>query len=262
MNIHLISVIFLLQFLAKATSINEFDLNTVPVEEDEVGNNIAQSDPSPVLPIGQGQYEGPQRQMVIGSVETLDQVGSSGYSPSLMAAAQNIQLGKQMVGDGIGGWVTSSNAPLSQPTIGQHLHNFEKSADAFEGHHNILVSQAQQSGKQQVQQPDARITGKRKASELEEPQQSELFAQARSQQGGNVAATAVMAPKARHTFTDLMAEQYPYMTKSKQGDSYAHCNACKSDILVTNGHYAIFQHEHTGKHKKAIAPIGNHLGEG
>jgi hypothetical protein len=87
MNIQLISVIFLLQFLTKVTSKNEFDLNTVPMEEDE--KEVDQTNPSPALPNGQGQNEGPQRQMVEGlvSVEPLGQSESSEYSHFPMATA-------------------------------------------------------------------------------------------------------------------------------------------------------------------------------
>jgi hypothetical protein len=59
-----------------------------------------------------------------------------------------------------------------------------------------------------------------------------------------------------YQYVDSMAQEFQHITKSEQGDSYAHCTACDRDICVKwIGKLAILRHQKTEKHKNAIAQI-------
>jgi RNA polymerase-binding transcription factor DksA len=59
-------------------------------------------------------------------------------------------------------------------------------------------------------------------------------------------------------YLDSMDTQFEHITKSEQGDSYAHCTTCNSDIsLRRRGTSAIRKHQKTEKHKRSIMRFGS-----
>jgi hypothetical protein len=103
------------------------------------------------------------------------------------------------------------------------------------------------------------MSRKRKANEMEEQQYPEVWEKGRGQHGGDVATNAIVEQKATYpyTFTDSMAKDFPYITKSKKGNGYAHCTVCKCEICVKwRGKSALSRHQNTAKHKQLSTEHG------
>jgi hypothetical protein len=127
-----------------------------------------------------------------------------------------IRSGNHMEHGGASGLVVPLNAPQAQSTNEQLWHNIEQGV-TVEDHHNILS--AQRSGKQQ-QLRDAGIAGKRRANESEQQQQLEIWGEERSQQGGNVAGTAVNVSRTKYVYDNSKAKDFINITKSDLGVNF------------------------------------------
>ena len=72
--------------------------------------------------------------------------------------------------------------------------------------------------------------------------------------------------KARYLckFSEKIAQEYPDIAASKQGDTYAFCKVCKVDISIANGgKYDVKQHVAKAKHKtqKQAAQTSNKISQ-
>ena len=60
-------------------------------------------------------------------------------------------------------------------------------------------------------------------------------------------------PKRKHIFLISYENEFPGITRSKNGEEYAHCVPCNSDICLTaTGKTAITIHFDSAKHKNAL----------